>query len=81
MKSTIIFLCLLTSCHSFSVKQPDKLMMLGSDRDKHGCIGSAGYRWCQHTNQCERPWELATKVGIENTVKAYNKYCSQVPTK
>ena len=32
--------------------------MPGSDRDEHGCIGSAGYVWCNITQQCVRPWEF-----------------------
>ncbi len=31
--------------------------LLGGDRDAHGCIGSAGYSWCESTNRCQRPWE------------------------
>ncbi|GGA79569.1 hypothetical protein GCM10011369_21930 [Neiella marina] len=49
---------------------------LGGDRDEHGCIGSAGYQWCAHTKQCERPWELAEQVDIENTQDSFAKYCS-----
>ena len=29
----------------------------GSDKDEHGCIGSAGYTWCAELNKCIRPWE------------------------
>ena len=35
--------------------------MVGGDRDKHGCIGSAGYTWCAGLNRCVRPW-LVNKV-------------------
>jgi len=31
--------------------------MPGSDRDEHGCIGSAGYVWCEAKQKCIRPWE------------------------
>lgn len=48
---------------------------VGSDRDAHGCIASAGYSWCAKTNQCERPWELAKKQGIANTKQAFDKFC------
>lgn len=34
-----------------------KEMMVGNDRDKHGCIGSAGYSWCESLNKCIRIWE------------------------
>ncbi|MFC2163318.1 hypothetical protein ACFLRF_06510, partial [Candidatus Altiarchaeota archaeon] len=30
---------------------------VGGDRDEHGCIGSAGYIWCEGKNKCLRPWE------------------------
>lgn len=29
----------------------------GSDRDAHGCIGSAGYIWSERSQQCIRIWE------------------------
>lgn len=48
----------------------------GGDRDAHGCIGSAGYRWCEATQQCERPWELAQARGFENTAEAYGAFCA-----
>jgi hypothetical protein len=31
--------------------------LVGSDRDEHGCIGSAGYSWCDNLKECIRPWE------------------------
>lgn len=50
--------------------------MPGSDRDAHGCIGSAGYRWCAATARCERPWELARANGFDNTAEAYAAFCA-----
>jgi predicted amidohydrolase YtcJ len=47
----------------------------GSDRDAHGCIGSAGYSWCAGTGQCERPWELARAHGFEQTPEAFAEFC------
>lgn len=29
----------------------------GGDRDEHGCIGSAGYTWCEAKQKCLRLWE------------------------
>ncbi|MFA6382465.1 MAG: hypothetical protein WCX08_04330 [Candidatus Buchananbacteria bacterium] len=29
----------------------------GGDKDEHGCIGSAGYFWCQAKQKCLRPGE------------------------
>lgn len=48
---------------------------VGGDSDEHGCKASAGYSWCESTQQCERPWELAEKVGFENTAEAFEEYC------
>jgi hypothetical protein len=31
--------------------------MVGNDRDEHGCIGSAGYTWCEEKKKCLRSWE------------------------
>ncbi len=31
--------------------------IVGGDKDEHGCIGSAGYSWCEKKEKCLRPWE------------------------
>ncbi|AOI84412.1 hypothetical protein [Burkholderia cepacia] len=49
--------------------------MVGSDRDARGCIGSAGYSWCETTQRCERPWELAKQKGFANSAQAYDQFC------
>jgi len=51
----------------------------GSDRDAHGCIGSAGYVWCEQTGQCERPWELARDRQLESTPEAFDAFCAGKP--
>jgi putative lipoprotein len=48
----------------------------GSDRDEHGCIGSAGYAWCAREGKCVRPWELATEKRFPSTEEAFRAYCS-----
>lgn len=50
--------------------------MPGSDRDEHGCIGSAGYQWCARENACVRSFELAPERGFENSQEAFAAYCS-----
>lgn len=52
--------------------------IVGNDRDAHGCIGSAGYAWCEFTQACERPWELAAKQGFTSSAEAFNAFCQQV---
>lgn len=31
--------------------------LVGGDKDEHGCIGSAGYTWCEIKQKCLRVWE------------------------
>ena len=31
--------------------------LIGGDKDSHGCIGSAGYTWCEAKQKCLRSWE------------------------
>ncbi|MDD4902153.1 MAG: hypothetical protein PHE24_03375 [Patescibacteria group bacterium] len=41
--------------------------LLGGDRDEHGCIGSAGYSWCEVKQKCLRPWEEACEAQATST--------------
>ncbi len=42
--------------------------MVGNDRDEHGCIGSAGYIWCEPLQKCIRPWEEACEaISVDET--------------
>ena len=66
------------SCSSIeapSITEIRSPQRLGNDRDAHGCIGSAGYIWCEKDNQCQRSWELATVKGFANTELAFKNYC------
>lgn len=49
--------------------------MVGNDRDEHGCIGSAGYSWCEAKQKCLRPWEEECEEGL---VYANKKYGFQI---
>ena len=51
----------------------------GSDRDAHGCIPSAGYAWCNKTQRCERPWELAREHGFATSRGAFERFCGNAP--
>ena len=53
----------------------NKPKLVGGDKDAHGCIGSAGFKWCAKTNKCERPWELAKKEKFEKSAEAFNGFC------
>lgn len=78
MKHIVALFSLLTL---FGCERPDSAAaspspMVGGDRDAHGCIGSAGYRWCEREGACVRPWELAAAKGIPSTEEAVNAWCS-----
>lgn len=70
-----IFLVALAGCTSEESTAPAPLSAVGSDRDEHGCIGSAGYSWCPRTEECERPWELAERAGFANTPNEFTEHC------
>jgi len=36
--------------------------MVGNDKDSHGCIGSAGYSWCELKQKCLRVWEEKCEI-------------------
>lgn len=42
---------------NFSGGSNDSNFMVGNDRDEYGCIGSAGYSWCEEKDKCLRAWE------------------------
>jgi hypothetical protein len=60
-----------TSCGSTSDKIIDQLennipsnqsneenpALIGGERDEHGCLGPAGYSWCETKQKCLRTWE------------------------
>ena len=46
-------------------EQPQQL--LGGDRDVHGCIGSAGYSWCEAKQKCLRVWEEKCETASSST--------------
>lgn len=47
------------------VLSPTK-QMVGSDKDEHGCIGSAGYSWCESKNKCLRIFEEGCPTKDDN---------------
>jgi hypothetical protein len=52
--------------------------ILGGDKDEHGCIGSAGYIWCEPLNKCIRPWEEeCEEESLETEAKLSPEMCEQ----
>ncbi len=75
----------LTGCvQSGAPAQNSSAPMVGSDRDAHGCIGSAGYTWCESKSKCIRTWEescpaKSTGIVVNDTLNSTNQsaYCSK----
>ena len=71
MKKTVIFLAAVLAA-ACSAAPDNAAPAVGSDRDTHGCIGSAGYTWSAVRQACVRLWEEGTAlmpvVEIENPV-------------
>lgn len=71
----IVLVACLSGCSVSDTVNSDSNNMLGSDTDVHGCIGSAGYLWCDRSRKCERPWELAESEGFDNNAEQFDEYC------
>ena len=50
--------------------------VIGGSTDEHGCLGSAGYQWCEREDRCVRMWELAAERDFEVTAEAFEAFCS-----
>jgi len=54
----------------------DQKVVLGTVKDEHGCVSSAGYRWSQLTKECIRPFETGYRLNSieklegDNTAKS-----------
>jgi len=56
------------------ISQPTAVIpMVGNDKDKHGCIGSAGYSWCEIKNKCLRIWEEKCEVAKTSDLELITK--------
>ncbi|MFH0970636.1 MAG: DUF333 domain-containing protein [Candidatus Diapherotrites archaeon] len=54
-QKNILLLALALTLFSGCIASPNP--PLGGDADSHGCIGSAGYTWCEEKQKCIRIWE------------------------
>ena len=78
--------CNIPQTNKQQAQQPEqKAPLLGGDRDAHGCIGSAGYSWCEAKQKCLRVWEekCADEQKEETSTISYliskedpTKYCN-----
>ena len=45
----------------YEIPESDEIIV-GNDVDEFGCIGSAGYEWCEVLGDCIRPWETTCET-------------------
>lgn len=67
---TILTAALLVGCNEQNNNKEDKQQnqqLVGGDKDEHGCIGSAGYAWCESKQKCLRNWEEPCPAELEPT--------------
>lgn len=69
---------LLTACANVTQSAASNVAppAVGNDADAHGCRASAGYAWCEHTQRCERPWELAQQKHFALSEANVAHYCA-----
>ncbi|WP_199233845.1 hypothetical protein [Pedobacter sp. HMWF019] len=59
---SLTFAMFCTFTFAQSPAKPSKPVMVGGDRDKHGCIGSAGYTYSVIKKDCVRLFEQKTQL-------------------
>ena len=42
------------------------LDLLGGEQDENGCLGGAGYTWCEAKSKCVRTWEEPCETTTSN---------------
>ncbi len=62
-------------------QQAEQPPIVGGDKDAHGCIGSAGYQWCEVKQKCLRVWEEACTISpaIKDSVNIDELLNAQIP--
>ena len=55
-------LSLFSACKESGETESTAAPLVGGDRDEHGCIASAGYRWSRVQQRCIRPFEEGIRL-------------------
>lgn len=79
MKKTqvISLICLsFLFCISCKNSKDNTRNMPGSDKDKHGCTGSAGYTWSEVKNDCIRIFESGVRLNNNSNFACYAVFSS-----
>ena len=60
------FYCCLIFVFSSCKASKENLLIVGADKDKHGCKASAGYQWSELKKECIRSFELPLQLYNED---------------
>jgi len=58
----------------FKLQPENSQNIVGGDKDEHGCIGSAGYSWCEAKQKCLRVWEEKCQVTPVDPTAGWKTY-------
>lgn len=62
----------IASLLSFSNAQ----QLIGSQRDEHNCVSDGGYKWCDSTQSCVRPWMTpCPEITVDTPVNRETVFC------
>lgn len=72
----ILFIYALSSCQGAKKNDESKngsssSITVGNEKDKNGCLISAGYTWSKLKEDCIRPWEGTITLNITDTSANY----------
>ena len=60
---TIVFMLIVIFAGlSFYFYKNNSNIIVGGDRDSHGCVESAGNTWCENKQKCLRVWEESCEL-------------------
>ena len=77
MKKYVIFSAVIASLFVGISCYAENEILVGGDKDEHGCKGSAGYSWDETYQACLRPWEVKSGVyaSSQDFLAAQGKSC------
>ena len=64
--------CITADGRNFVEELPEEIpgeQFVGGDSDEHGCIGSAGYSWCEPKSKCLIIWEEQCYTSVEEELE------------
>lgn len=80
MKKILFAISVLSFLTACTVNKTSDKQLVGNDKDKNNCIGSAGYQWSELEKKCLRPFEEGIKLNAVNNstyaaylIKKHNK--------